>query len=181
MEEFWRNSSHYSLLFSLSSWNGKWKVETKPHLFPSWGKPSFKLCSITYDVLLLYNGTIITLIFQMRKLRLQETWGFKLQHTLLESYILYLAHTESEPNVADLNLPFPSHTASRIIFLTLVKSMSLNSQNHPHPTSQHSERLIFSYKVTHLKITVLSSFVFIIPPFNRFFCHTSFPGFWLCC
>lgn len=36
--------------FFLSSWNGKWKVEMKPHLFPSWSKPAFdSLVSLMTD------------------------------------------------------------------------------------------------------------------------------------
>lgn len=80
---------------------------------------------------------------------------------------------------------FPSDTVSRTALLTLVKFMSLKYQNHPHLTSLHSERLIFLY-LTQVPLFENHSVLFfffksIIPPFNRFFCQASFPGFWLCC
>lgn len=134
--------------FFLSSWNRKWRLDTKSHLLPSWSKPSFNLCGNAYEILLFYKGAVIIFIFQTWTLRLQETWGFKLLNILLTSLLRvenkYGLRTQCGWPEYSL---FPSYAASITVFPTLVKSMPLTSQHSPHPTSLHSEVFIFPYKV----------------------------------
>lgn len=167
--------------FFLSSWNRKWRLDMKSHLFPSWSKLSFNLCGNVYEILLFYKGAIIIFIFQTYTLRLQETWGFKLLNILLTS-LLRVENTyglRTQCGWPEYSL-FPSYAASRTVFPTLVKSMPLTSQYSPHPTSLHSEVFIFPYKVPLFEKSqyLLLKKMSLISPFYRF-CQASFSRFWL--
>lgn len=88
----------------------------------------------------------------MRKLRLQAG------NILLKSLPIYFAHMDSTHSGWSESSLFPSYTASRTAFLTLVKSTFLKSQNFFHPTSLHSEILMFPYIVPLLENYSVFSF-----------------------
>lgn len=174
----------FTVFFFLSSWSGKWKVEMKSNLFPSCSKPSFNLCSIIYDILLFYKDTIIILIFSdeateaLRNLRL---WAKKhLGWVILTHTLIVFSTGGLRTQVTGLNLLFTSHDSARRVFLTLIKSMPLESQNHPHPMSLHSEIFIFLYKVPLFENHNVVLYFFYLSPFPFIdFCQVSCSEFWL--